>query len=302
MSLDHIPLVTVLILNWNGAEETIRCLESVRRQSHANLDVLVVDNGSSDDSVARIGQAYPEVKLIANDKNYGFARGANIGLRHILEARAGYVAILNNDLVLDDDALAEMVKCAQAGYDLVTAALFDIANPERLISIGGVFNGWTLEKKGDAGTINDITALPDVVDREFVPGGATLLSRRTLEQVGLFDERFFLYYEDADYSLRAKALGLRAAVATRAKMWHEIAASSGGFDSPRQRYWMARSSVTYFRKHTRLWQAPVILFWRTGSAIRTSWRLLRYGRRDSLRAYWRGLWDGLSGGPMGDPS
>jgi GT2 family glycosyltransferase len=261
--------------------------------------VLVVDNGSSDDSVSRISRAFPKVELIANDENYGFARGANIGLKRILESEAEFVVILNNDLVLDDSAVAAMVKCAQTGFDLVTAALFDIAEPERLISIGGVFNTLTLEKSHDAGSVTNFESLPEVLERDFVPGGATLISRRALERVGLFDERFFLYYEDADYSLLAKEAGLRAAVATRARMWHEIAASSGGYDSPRQRYWMARSSVTYFRKHARLWQAPIIIFWRTASALRTSWQLMRGGRRASLRAYWHGLWDGLSNGHSG---
>ncbi|UCG25242.1 MAG: hypothetical protein JSW55_04375, partial [Chloroflexota bacterium] len=118
--------------------------------------------------------------------------------------------------------------------------------------------------------------------------------REVFEQIDLYDERFFLYYEDADYSLRASRAGIGAAVATMARMWHSVSKSSGGSDTPRERYWMARSSVLYFYKNARMWQWPVIIVWRTLSAMRTSLRLLTKWRLDSLSAYWRGLRDGIA--------
>jgi GT2 family glycosyltransferase len=96
-----------------------------------------------------------------------------------------------------------------------------------------------------------------------------------------------------DYCLRARRHGYRLRLAPAATMWHKVSSSSGGSDTPRERYWMARSSVLYFRKHAHFWQWPIILFWRTGSALRTSQRLLRKRRLDSLKAYWRGLLHGI---------
>jgi GT2 family glycosyltransferase len=289
------PLVYALVLNWNGADEAIECLISLRQQSYRNLKMLVVDNGSIDDSVKRIGTAFPEAEILVNAENLGFAGGVNVGLRHAIAVRADYVVVLNNDLVLDGNCIGEMVRQAHQGFDFVTATIYytDADERNRIWSIGGRIHPWTLEKTADARGQLDDGRLPRVIERHFVPGGATLMSCRALEKVGLFDEGYFLYYEDADLSLRAYRAGCRSAVATRARMWHAVSKSSGGSNSPRERYWMARSSTRYFAKNARLWQAPVILFWRSGSAARTTLRLLRAGRRDSLSAYWRGLRDGL---------
>jgi GT2 family glycosyltransferase len=127
---------------------------------------------------------------------------------------------------------------------------------------------------------------------DFITGCGMLISRRCLEQVGLFDERFFMYYEDSDYCLRALRAGLRAVVEPRAVMLHKVAVSSGGSDSPNERYQMGRASLQYFRKHARPWQWPLIGPYRAASALRTIGRLARRGRWPAARAYLRGLRDG----------
>ncbi len=287
------PLVYGIILNWNGSEETIACLHSMQAQTYLNLHLLVIDNGSVDDSVQKIKSAFPDISLIENDTNLGFAGGVNVGLRHALAAGAEYVLILNNDLVIDPNCVMEMTNCLQEDIAFVTAVIYYTNDPNRIWSIGGHIHPLTLEKTSDARGILDTGQLTDVLSRDFVPGGATMMSRIALEKIGLFDERFFLYYEDADISLRALRAGLKSIVATKAKMWHSVSASAGGTDSPRERYWMARSSIIYFYKHARLKQIPIIIFWRTGSALRTTYRLLRKGNYLALRSYWRGLRDGF---------
>ncbi len=120
-----------------------------------------------------------------------------------------------------------------------------------------------------------------------------LLTRRLLETVGLFDERFHMYYEDLDFCLRVRRSGFQILVVPGAKMWHKVAQSSGGSDSTFERYWMARSSALYFRKHCHGARWLAVLPWRGGSAVRTTLRLLRQGRREACAAYWRGLRDGF---------
>ncbi len=287
------PFVYCLVLNWNGPRETLACLASLQSQSYPNRRILVVDNGSEDDSVAQIQAAYPEVDLIENSKNLGFAAGINVGVRWILEKGADYILILNNDLVLDGGCLEELVEQAIAGVGLITAAIYFHDEADRLWSIGGNINPLNLEKTADARGIRDQGQFPRAIVRSFVPGGATMIAREVFDSIGLYDERYFLYYEDADYSLQANRAGIRMIVATQARMWHAVSASSGGSDSPRERYWMARSSVLYFRKNAYWWQWPIIFGWRSLSALRTSFRLLSQRRNDSLRAYWRGLVDGI---------
>ncbi len=290
---NRLPRVYALVLNWNGADDAIECLHSLERQTYTNLFSFVVDNGSVDESIEQIKDVFPDVKIISNSENLGFAGGVNVGIRYALATDADYVLVLNNDLVLDEACVAEMVKQAKEGVAFITAVIYYADEDARIWSIGGRIHPWTLEKTADARGQLDEGQFPEVMERHFVPGGATLMSRHALETVGLFDEKFFLYYEDADLSLRAHRAGLRSVVATCAKMWHGISRSSGGADSPRERYWMARSSMIYFLQNAQWWQFPIILFWRTGSAVRTIWRLFRTNKRESLIAYWRGLRDGF---------
>lgn len=287
------PRVCALVLNWNGADEAIRCLESLCEQTYPDLELLIVDNGSTDDSVSRLSAAFPHVSLLQNAENLGFAGGVNVGLRHAMTRGFDYVLPLNNDLVLAPDCVQELVNVAGGDVAFVTGTIYYSGDSRRIWSIGGHVHPLTLEKTHDVRGDIDRGQLPPVMARDLVPGGATLMACAALEEIGLFDERFFLYYEDNDLSLRARRAGFRAAVATKARMWHAVASSSGGSDSPRERYWMARSSARYFAKNAQAWQVPIILFWRSGSAVRTTWRLLRRGKRRSLSAYWRGLRHGV---------
>ena len=289
----NLPLIYAVVLNWNGPQETIECLHSLSQQTYPNLKILVIDNGSIDDSIAQITSAYPKIELVANKKNLGFAGGVNAGLNYAFGAEADYVLILNNDLILDENCVSELVSHMENDVGFVAATIFYTDDPKRIWSMSGNINALTLERTLDVRGTLDNGSFPHVMERHFAPGGASLMSRRAYDVTGGFDEGFFLYYEDADLSLRAKKAGLRVLVSSKAKMWHAISKSSGGSDSPRERYWMARSSVRYFAKHAAWWQIPIILFWRTGSAARTTWRLLRNGRRQALVSYWRGLRDGI---------
>jgi GT2 family glycosyltransferase len=134
-----------------------------------------------------------------------------------------------------------------------------------------------------------------VLEREYLVGCALLLKRSLLEDIGLFDTGFHpIYYEDVDLCLRAREASYRLLLIPSAHMWHKVSASAGGSGSPRERYLMARNSIRFFRKHVRGWQWLAVVPYRIGSAVRTSLRLVRQGRHDSARAYWRGLWDGLT--------
>ncbi|HRQ38296.1 MAG TPA: glycosyltransferase family 2 protein [Chloroflexota bacterium] len=290
------PLIYALVLNWNGANEAIECLHSLKRQTYPHLKLLLVDNGSVDDSIACITAVHPEIELVANAKNLGFAGGVNAGLHHAFAAGADHVLILNNDLILEENCVAELAAHTAVDVGFVAATIYYTDDPQRIWSMSGNINPWTLERIVDVRGQLDEGQFPRVMERHFAPGGASLMSRRAYELTAGFDEGFFLYYEDADLSLRAHKAGLRVLVCSQAKMWHAISKSSGGSDSPRERYWMARSSVRYFAKHARWWQIPLIVLWRLGSALKTTWRLWRHGRYESLNAYWRGLWHGMRDG------
>jgi GT2 family glycosyltransferase len=288
------PLVFVITLNWNRRDDTLACLESLSHLAYSNARVLVVDNGSTDGSPQAIAREFPQVEQIVNPRNFGFAGGFNVGLRHALDAGADFAFILNNDTIAARDILDPLVAAAAPGeVGVVAPAIFYASDPERVWSTGGGRNRLTLEMTGDHGRH---ATLAGITEREFLSGCAMCIKRSVLERVGLFDEEFFMYYEDSDYCLRARRAGFRLLVVPQARVWHKVATSSDGSDSPAERYWMGRSSVRFFRKHARGWQWLAIIPWRVGSTIKTVLRLGSAGRWAAAHAYLRGVWEGIRAG------
>ncbi len=289
------PAVCVIIITWNGREDTLACLETVYAQQEANLSAIVVDNGSEDGTAEAIAQRFPQTTLLKLPENIGAVRGYNVGFRKALEGSAPYLFLLNNDTLLAPDCIAQLVREAESALDigLVMPKIYYAGEPQRIWSVGTRANPLNLEIVQLGQNELDEGQWQEAQDIDDAPFCAVLMKRKMMDEVGLPDEIFYFYYEDMDYCLRARRQGYRLRLEPAATMWHKVSRSSGGSDTPRERYWMARSSVLYFRKHARAWQWPIILFWRTASALRTSLRLLRKRRFDSLKAYWRGLWHGI---------
>lgn len=287
------PLVYALTLNWNRCQDTLACLASLQALNYSNKRLLLVDNGSSDGTPAAVARQFPEVEILVNERNLGFGGGSNVGLRHALAQGADYIFLINNDAVADPAALDHMMALTAPDVGIVAPKIYYAADPKRIWSLGGNRHPWTIEMTGDARGQIDRGQWNAVLERDYFVGCALLLSRRLLTEVGLFDERFFMYYEDSDLSLRARQAGFKLLLAPQAHVWHKVALSSGGSDSPNERYWMARSSVLFFRKHVRGLRWLIVLPYRGASAIKTVLRLIGQGNLDSARAYLRGLRDGL---------
>lgn len=290
------PSVWIVTLNWNRGEDTLACLETLMQLTYPNTNLLVVDNGSTDGSPSMIAVRYPTVRQIVNPENFGFARGFNIGLKWALDAGADFVLVLNNDTLAAPDMLEPLVAAAGPTRVGITApVIFYAAAPTRIWSAGAGRSRWTLDLTGHHRRSMPLVAN---VEREFVSGCAMLIKRVVLEQVGLFDERFFMYYEDSDYCLRVRQAGFSLWVVPGARLWHKVSVSSEGSDSPAERFSMAYSSMLFYRKHVSGWRWLLVAPWRFGSALKTTLRLLGAGRLRSAQAYWHGLWQGVRGGRL----
>ena len=290
-------LVYVVTLNWNRREDTLECLASLESMTYHNHRILVVDNHSIDGSVRAIAEHHPEVELIRCSENRGFARAANEGIRHALSQGAEYVLLVNNDTIVDPRLLDELLAEAESPeIGIVAPKIYYYAEPRRIWSVGARRNPITLEQHKGGGRELDEGQWDRVLAVDFVTGCGLLLTRRFLEDVGLFDERFFMYYEDSDLSLRASKHGYRLVMTPRARMWHKVSVSSGGRDSPFERYWMGRSSVLFFRTHVQGWRWLIVLPYRTVSAAKTLMRLGLGGQWAAAAAYLRGLRDGFCDG------
>jgi GT2 family glycosyltransferase len=293
---------TVVIVAWNEVQKTLDCLATVAALNPPARRVLLVDNGSAPPLAAAVAARFPTVEVLRLPDNRGFAGGYNAGITRALDGGAAAVLLLNNDTLVPPDLLTHLAAGLAVSDEigLVTAKIVYAAEPQRIWTVGANLNVFLDLKDGGQGQI-DTGQWAAPRDVEFAPFCAILVRREVFESVGLLDEGFFLYYEDMDYCRRARRAGWRVRLSPAAVVRHDVSASSGGRDSPLERYWMAQSSGRYFRKHGRGPRLLLIVPFRLASALKTSLRLLPAGKRDALRAYWRGLWIGWRTGRATTP-
>ena len=202
------PLVYVVVLNWNGWRDTVRCLASLRASDYPNLHVVVIDNGSTDGSPEHLapllGAAWGE--LVQAHRNLGFTGGANLGLRLALERGADYAFLLNNDATVAPDCITTLVEAAEPRPEVgfVGPKIVWAEEPDRFWSAGMsiTWHRTTIESHRNAPDDGRFDGCRVV---QGLSGCALLVRRAVLERVGLLDERYFAYYEDLDWCLRAGA-------------------------------------------------------------------------------------------------
>jgi len=288
------PLVYIVMLTWNQREDTLACLDSLNRMTYPNYRLVVVDNSSMDGTEQAVKTQYPEVQVIVNPRNLGFTGGTNVGLRYALAQGADFVFSINNDTLVEANILDVLVAHATPpDVGVVAPKIYYADEPKRIWSVGARRHPLTLEMTDKGRDEIDAGQWDQVLERDYLVGCAHLLKRSLLEEIGLLDEVFFLYYDDMDFCLRARLAGYRLLMVPEAQMWHKVAASAGGVGSPRERYYMARSSVWFFRKHVQGLRWLIVVPYRSGSAVKALFRLGIRGQWTTTRAYLRGLRDGL---------
>lgn len=216
------PRVCVIVLNWNGADDSLKCIDSLKNQSEKHI-IIAVDNGSTDDFVARLQKEHPDVILLQNKRNLGFAGGVNTGLRYAIEKNFSFAALLNNDALPGKTWLEALVKEMKDGVGIVTGKLLRINGT--IDSTGECYTSWGLAypRGRDEADTNQYDQIEEVFGAS---GGASLYRIEMLKQIDLFDEDFFLYYEDVDVSFRAQLAGWKVMYTPNAIAHHKIGASS----------------------------------------------------------------------------
>lgn len=245
------PKVEIIILNWNRFRDTAECLESVFRIRYPNFSVVVVDNGSEDDSAAQVENTFDRVTLIRNRENLGYAEGNNVGIRHALENGADYVWLLNNDTVVDREALAALVDLAERdrGIGILGSKIYYFDQPDILWFAGATID-WNLAISPHIGRMKKDTGQYDLekeVDR--VTGCSMLIRREVLDEIGMFDGKFFLYAEEVDLCVRARAKGYRNYYVPKSVVYHKISVSSGEDSVPLFAYYNTRNFLYMIRKN-----------------------------------------------------
>lgn len=217
--------VSVVVPNWNGVDDLGNCLDSLLAQS-LQPRIIVVENGSKDGSLEFIEQNYPSVEVIVHKKNKGFAGGVNAGIRQAIKDKDEFVALFNNDAVADKDWLKNLVDDLTINDDtgIATCKLMSI-DKKHLDSTGDMYTVWGLPyPRGRSEPISD--KYDDWLQVFAASGGASLYRVSMLQEIGLFDEDFFAYYEDVDLSFRAQLADWKVRYVPEAMAYHKIGATS----------------------------------------------------------------------------
>ena len=279
--------IIAVVLNWNAADDTLACVRSLLESGYEGLDVVVVDNASSDDSVSRLRAELPDIPLLMRPSNGGYAAGNNAGIKYALEHAADYVLVLNNDVVVTrgflDPMLAELE--ADPTVALVTCDARFQSDTSRPYPTGGRISWWRGAGVALSGPSRHERTLVD-----FVSGCILLMRRDLFEKVGFFDESFFMYFEDVDYSRRVSRQ-FRMVYTPKATVYHR----SGGGDAwsrqtPTYLYYMTRNRVRAFRDRSAFYRAYLVLVSFAAAVSKSVAILVGGGRRDQqLGALWRGF-------------
>lgn len=229
---------SIIIPNWNGKYLLKECLDSLKRQTFGEFQIIIVDNGSTDGSVDYINKFYPEVKLIKLDKNYGFAKAINTGVKN---STAKHVVFLNNDTKADKNWLKSLVEFADTNDDVISVNSKILNYFDRKL-IDGV--GIEINEVGQARSIGWNQKDSGQFDKEMyifgATGGASLFKRKEFISLGMFDENYFMYSEEVDFAFRAQFLGYKSIFCPKAIVYHKHKATSKKLPTHVE-YWQFRN-------------------------------------------------------------
>ena len=289
-----LPLIVTVILNTNRRADTLECLQSLTQNEYANLDILVLDNHSTDGSVAAIEANFPQVFIINLTQNLGYAGNNNVGIQAAMDKGADWIFVLNEDTVLAPDCLAKMVEVGESDpqIGIVGPLVYHHAEPAIIQTAGGVFGPrWEsfhlAENEADRGQFQQ----PHFVD--WISGCGIMVRRGVIEQLGMIDERYFYYWEETEWCLRAGKGGWKIVNVPQAQLWHK-GVQQDHQPKPSVTYYATRNRLLTIAKH----HAPLkvwIFTWMDLLRTLTSWTVKPKWRskREHRDAMWRGMVDFL---------
>jgi len=252
--------VNIFVLNWNGKDLTMDCLSSLQKITYPDVNVVVIDNGSKDDSVKSIKNVYPKISVIELPDNLGFAMGNNAGFQSVAH-KADYTIFLNNDTTVDPNFVDPLIAELESNFNTkqATPKVYYSDNPETIWFAGGKINLWIglIRHLGIRNTDSDVYSKKKKID--YATGCCICMRSKDFESIGQFDGSFPMYGEDVDLSLRFKEAGGDIVYIPESKVWHKVSASMGGQFSVgkwKKKYFGKMKLVA---KHSNLYQIPFSL-------------------------------------------
>jgi GT2 family glycosyltransferase len=290
MFKEHPPLVSVIGLNWNNTSVTCDLLQSIKDKcSYPNLELIIVDNGSSEDPTAACKKIYPEVNMVLTGKNLGFAAGNNAGIK---AAKGEYLFIVNNDTEFTPLIIEGLLDIFERYPDAgIVSPKFHYFFHRDTIEYAGyqrvnIFTGRNAMigcQEKDNGQYDTIQVT------NYAHGGAMMVSRKVISQVGLLPELFFLYYEEFDWCEQIKRKGYKVYYQPASLIYHKESMTTGK-SSPLKTYYLTRNRILFMRRNSRLSHFLVFIAYFICFTIpKNTWTFLFKGQKEHLKSFWKGI-------------
>lgn len=244
--------VATIVLNYKGAEVLPKCLTALFSTLRPSDQVVVVDNGNEGVLMREMKQRFPNLEVLEVSENLGFAAGMNVGLRYLQNRQFDAYWLLNNDAEPEKGAIAALEGVAERfqGRVLLSPVLYR-SGREKVWFAGGKIGWWRMRVYHDQRIRNK-----EWYKTDFLTGCAIFIPKVAYELLGSLDERYFLYYEDVEYSLRAQRVGIPRIVVSAARVVHREVSET---NNPQKTYWLVRSGVEFFLREAQGWQRLVVL-------------------------------------------
>lgn len=294
--------VAVILVNWNSFEYTHQCIQSLKKCNQEIFDIIVVDNGSQDESKQMLAETHPEIILLSSKSNLGFAGGNNLGINYALNQSYHYLMLLNNDTFVEADFLDVLLKYMEENLDVGVIQPKIYCNHNRsLLWNGGSYFFKLICKPYTKGYFKKDNSENNYIKKvDWVTGCAFLTRTSIIKEVGLLEEKFFIYYEDVDLSFRVKSKGYQLIYHPQSKIYHIAGMAhkskkkgKEGFVSPTVHYLNQRNKIWFIKRYVKWYSLIPTFIYNFFYSIAVISYFVVYRRFKKLEAFLMGTKDGL---------
>jgi len=286
----------IIIINYNGYNDTIECLNSIKDSNTKDYEIVLIDNNSTDNSVQVLQEwvdsSHQNIKFIKSLKNGGFSYGNNLGINYALSQNSDNIILLNNDTIIDKDAINNLVNSPlNDNLTILGGVSYYHDKPDTIWFDGGIIDTY----KAKSYHLNRGKKSPSKIDNiSFITFCYVLIPPKVIQKVGLMNEEYFMYVEDMEYCYRATQNGIKLNIVPNSKIWHKVGASSGAEVSEFSAYWITKNKVKFIFENLPLFQKISAFTYLIVSRVRLFQWILQ-GKFNLVNAQFRGLRDGIKG-------
>jgi GT2 family glycosyltransferase len=246
-----LPLIYIILINYNGYRDTIECIQSLSKINYKNFKIIIVDNASTNNSLDYLNEYIENCIIIQSKENLGFAGGNNLGIEYAIKNGAEYVLLLNNDTIVEHNFLNKMTETFNISKNIgVVGCKIKYYEQKNRIWYGGGRINW-FKFIGEHYGMREIDKgqYDGKYEIEFMTGCCMLISREVIKKVGLLANEYFMYFEDVDYCVKVKDGGFRIYYNPEAVIYHKVGIASGGEESSFSIKWCTRNRIIFMNKY-----------------------------------------------------